>query len=125
MPGAYRKAVSLLMLVAFVLGFFAHAFNTKWLAHEVDHHREALHASIEDSHARQLNFDGSPEPVQSSDAEHKLLHALGHFESVSSAVFNGFGAAPARMGPPSLRLLAPPLAELESPYRPPRSNSLV
>ena len=120
-----HKSVSILMLVIFVMGLCAHGFNSKWLAHEIDHHREMLLASIDHGHAAQPNPEDSPEPIASSDAEHRLLHALGHFESVSSAAFNDFGEPPARMGPLLLSLLAPSLAELESPFRPPRSTSLL
>ena len=120
-----HKSVSLLMLVVFVMGLCAHGFNSKWLAHEFDHHRELLLAPIDHGHAALPTPGGTPEPVPSSDAEHRLLHALGHFESVSSAAFNDFGEPSARTGPLLLSLLAPSLAELESPFRPPRSTSLL
>lgn len=120
-----RKAVSVLVLIIFLMGICAHGFNSEWLAHEIDHHREILLASIDHGHAAQPAPDGNPESVPSNDAEHKLLHALGHFESVSSAAFNGFGESPARTGPLLLSLLAPPPAETESPYRPPRSTTLL
>lgn len=122
MRSPHRKAVALLMLIIFMMGLGAYGFNPKWLAHEIDHHREALTASIDHDRAPQLNAQGDPEPV--SDTEHKLLHGLGHFEQVPSSIFNGLGEPPARTVPllPSLLTLLP--AELESPFRPPRSTSL-
>ena len=120
-----HQSVSILMLVIFVMGLCAHGFNSKWLAHEIDHHREMLLAPIDHGHTALPTPGDTPEPVPSSDAEHRLLHALGHFESVSSAAFNDFGEPTVRTGPLLLSLLAPSLAELESPFRPPRSTSLL
>ena len=120
-----HKSVSILMLVIFVMGVCAHGFNSKWLAHEFEHHNEMLFQSIDLGHAPQPSSEDNPESAPSNDAEHKLLHALGHFESVSSSPVSALGDLSARVPPLLLSLLAPPPAEIESLYRPPRSTSLL
>lgn len=36
MCSSHRKAISLLMLIIFVMGLGAYGFNSKWLAHELE-----------------------------------------------------------------------------------------
>lgn len=126
MRSSHRKAISLLMLVMFfVMSFGAYGFNSKWLTHELDHDRHMPTASIDHNQAPQLDAEGKPAPEPLSDAEHKLLHALSHCEQFASSVLDGLGEPPARIVPmlPSLLTLLP--AELESPFRPPRSTFLI
>ncbi|MFH1818953.1 MAG: hypothetical protein ABIK08_01815 [Pseudomonadota bacterium] len=126
MRSPHRKTISLLMLVIFfVMSFGTYGFNSKWLAHELDHDRHAPTASIDHDHAPQLDAEGNPAPDPLSDAEHKLLHALNHCEQFTSSAFNGLGEPPARTAPLLPSLLTLPEAELESPFRPPRSTSLI
>ena len=103
-----------MLTIFFVMSFGAYGFNSKWIAHELDH-----------DHAPQLAAEDNPAPEPLSDVEHKLLHALSHCEQFSSSAFSGLGEPPARIVPllPSLLTLLP--AELESPFRPPRSTSLI
>ena len=125
MRSTHRKPISLLMLIMFlVMSFGAYGFNSKRLAHELDHDRHALTASIDHDHTPQLDAEGNPVPESLSDAEHKLAHAMSHCEQFASSVVSGFGEPPARIAPllPSLLTLLP--AELESPFRPPRSAFL-
>ena len=113
------------MLVTFVMGLGAYGFNSKWLAHEFDHHREALTASVDPDHALHLDIPGNADPELLSDTDHKLLHALGHFEPVPSSAFNSLGDPPARVFPMLPNVLALLPVELESPFRPPRSTALI
>lgn len=126
MRSPHRKTISLLMLIIFfVMGLGGYGFNSKWLAHELDHDREALAASVDHHHASQLDAQDSPDPEPLSDTEHKLLHALGHFEPVPSSAFIGLGEPSARTAPLVSSWITLPPAEPESPFRPPRSTSLI
>lgn len=126
MRSTHRKPISLLMLIIFfVMSFGAYGFNSKWVAHELDHDRHAPTASIDQDHAPQLDAENNPAPEPLSDTEHKLLHALSHCEQSTSSAFNFPGEPPARIVPllPSLLTLLP--AEFAPPFRPPRSASLI
>ena len=126
MRSSHQKTISLLMLIIFfVMGLGAYGFNSKWLAHELDHDRDALAASADHDHASQLNAQGNPGAEPLSDSEHKLLHDLDPIEPFPSLAWDGLGELPARMDP--LRSLLPALlpAELDSPFRPPRSIALT
>ncbi|MHB1052077.1 MAG: hypothetical protein ACYCZT_03270 [Thiobacillus sp.] len=126
MRSPHRKAVSLLMLFTFiVMSFGAYGFNSKWLAHELDHN-QLTHALLADHHpAPQLATPGNPDADPMSDAEHKLLHAYCHAEQFVNPVFTGIGEPSIQAPPsrPSLLTLRP--SALESPFRPPRNTSLL
>lgn len=125
MPSPSRKSIALLMLVIFVvMSLGAYGFNSKWLAHELDHERQAPVASADRDHAPQPDHDSSPLPEPLSDAEHKLLHACQGQHFVNSG-FYGVQISSARTIPLPPVLLALPPAEIESPYRPPRSLALI
>ena len=125
MRSSRRQAISLLMLITFVMGLGAYGFNSKWLAHEFGHHREALTTSIDPDRGLHLYIQGDADPELLSDAEHKLLHAPGHFEPVPGFALNGHVDPPTRVFPMLPNVLALLPAELESPFRPPRSTSLI
>ncbi|MBX9906191.1 MAG: hypothetical protein K2Y31_17735 [Burkholderiales bacterium] len=114
------------MLIIFVvMSLGAYGFNSKWLAHELDHERQAPVALADHDHTPQLDHESSQSPEPLSDAEHKLLHALYHGQHFVNSVFYGLGISSVRTAPLSPVLLALPLAEFESPYRPPRSLALI
>ena len=125
MRSPHRKPISLLMLIIFfVMNFGVYGFNSKWVAHELDHNRQTLAASTD--HALQLDTKGNPNPVPLSDTEHQLLHAADHFQPLlSSANLDAFGELPAQTIPMLSRLRALPPAELEPPFRPPRFTSRI
>ncbi len=121
-----RKSIALLMLIIFVvMSLGAYGFNSKWLAHELDHERRVSVALADHDHALQLDREGSPAPEPLSDAEHKLLHALYHGQHFVNSVFYGLGISSARSVPLPPVLLALPPAEFESPFRPPRGLALI
>jgi len=121
-----RKSIAFLMLIIFVvMSLGAYGFNSKWLAHELDHDRQASIALADHDHAAQFDSKSSTAPKPLSDAEHKLLHALCHGQHFVNSVFYGLGISSARTVPMLPVLLALPPAEFESPYRPPRSLALI
>ena len=126
MRASSRRIVSLFMLILFLMGLGAYGFNSKWLAHELDHDRQMLDVLTDHDHAPEFNAEGNADPEPPSDSEHQLLHAAGHFQPhLISAILNGFGEAPVRTTPMLSRLLALPPAEIEPPFRPPRAISRI
>ena len=121
MRRSYQKAVSLFMLiVSLMMSLGAYGLDSTMLIHELDHDRQASVVSGDHHHMSQLDAADIPNPEPLSDAEHKLLHALNHFEQLPSWTFVGLGEPTPRLAPalPSLLTLLP--AALESPFRPPR-----
>lgn len=126
MRASSRKIVSLLMLSIFLLGLGAYGFKSKWLAHELDHDRQTLGVLADHDHPPRLDAKGDPDPGPLSDTEHRLLHSAGHFQPLLiSSILDGFGESPARVTPMLPCLLALPPAEIEPPFRPPRTLSRV
>jgi len=126
MRRSYRKTMSLLMLIIIlVMGHGASGFNSKWLAHELNHDREMLTAFLDHDHAQQVDAQDNPGADPLSDTEHNLLHAFGHVDPVPSLTFNGLGEPTAQflLLPPRLLTLLP--AEPEPLFRPPRNTSLI
>ncbi len=117
----HRKTISLLMLIVFIaMSFGAYGPQSKWVIHELHHDPLTTAAATDPPHASLLDDQDNPNHEPLSDAEHKLLHALNHFEQLPSWTFVGLGEPTPRLAPalPSLLTLLP--AALESPFRPPR-----
>lgn len=127
MRSAHRKAVSLLMLITFmVMSFGAYSFSSKWVAHELDHN-QLSHAVLDDDHhqAPQLETQDDPASDPMSDAEHKLLHAYYHAEQFVSSPFTGLGEPSTQAAPSGPGLLTLRPSALESPFRPPRRTDFI
>lgn len=124
MRASSRKIVSSLMLMIFLMGLGAHGFNSKWLAHALDHDCQTFGGLADHDHAPGFNANGDPDPEPLSETEHQLLHGAGYVEPLLlSSSLDGFGALPARVAPMLSRWFALPLVDLEPPFRPPRSTS--
>ena len=119
-----KKAVLLLVLAVFVTGIGAPGFNSKSLAHELDHERHesgmlAGHYHHYDADGLPANSDHASEPL--SDAEHHLLHSACHFPPLLvSSLFDRIGASPVRDAPILSQMLLPPTVEPKPLFRPPR-----
>lgn len=123
MRSSHQKTISLFMLFTFiVMSFGAYGFNSKWLAHEVDHAHQSPGLLAEDAHAPLLEAQSTPNPEPMSDAEHKQLHAYCHAEPFVNSVFSSCGEPSVRVAPSRPALLTLRLSALESPFRPPRNT---
>jgi hypothetical protein len=114
-----------MLILFFVMSVGAYGFNLKRFSHELDHDRQTRTASINHDHAPRLDAKSNPAAEPSNDAEHELLHALSHCELFPNSAVSHLAEPPARTAivlPSALTLLP---AELEPPFRPPRSASLV
>ena len=118
---SHRKNVSLLLLfIALVMVLGTYSFDSKWVAHELAHDRDVVIASVDHQHESL----GDASSASLSDAEHELLHALGHFDVVA-------GLTVKLLDEPSIQTFhltsSFPLlpAELDSSFHPPRTTSLI
>lgn len=126
MRASSRRIVSLFMLILFLVSLGAHGFNSKWLAHELDHDRQTLDLLVDHDHAPQLDAEGNADPEPPSDSEHQLSHFSSHLQPLLiSSILDGLGESPARTTPMPSRLLALPPAQIEPPFRPPRVTSRI
>ncbi len=127
MRGSSRIIIALLMLAVFLAGLGVSGFNSKLLAHELDHDHDsrAAMAVVDHDHALPLSTNGSSDPEPLSDIEHRLLHAANHCQPLPSPTVKFFWEPLARTISmlPSLPVLPP--AALEPPFRPPRSPALI
>lgn len=118
----------ILILLAFVFLMTkggTHGFSSAELAHDFDLHGPS--ESLTSSHIASMALDFSATPMSEplGELEHHLLHAL----SAQHVMVNSFAGiawnsskhrlTPAS-GAPSL-----PKAEIESPFRPPRSSAFI
>ena len=125
MRSRFRQSIALLMLLFFVMSSGAQVFGPKWLAHELDHAREALAASTDHAHALQSAAQSADAPDPDDDVEHQLLHALSHCAQAHCSTLDGMGAPPDRIAPVISPVLAVLLTDVEPLFRPPRSTSLL
>ena len=126
MRASSRKIVALFMLTLFLGGLGANSFNSKQLAHELNHDRQTLNVLADHDHAPQPDAGSNADPEPLSDAEHQLSHFSSHLQPLLvSSMPDSFGGVPTRTTPMLSRLLALPLAEIEPPFRPPRATSRI
>ena len=112
------------MLAAFLASHGGSSFNSKQLAHELDHDSRAVMAVVDHDHAvPSINGSADPEPL--SDIDHLLLHAEHHCQPLPSSTIKFAWTPPARtmLLLPDLPVL--PAAALDTPFRPPRSPALI
>lgn len=116
-----RKITAVLMLLIFVMGLGAYCFNPKLMAHAYEHDRHTLSMLSGHDHPSQ---SGDPTPESMSDADHLLVHSVGHLQlPLIAATLISFGEPSGRMPPLLSHLLALPPAESEPPFRPPRISA--
>lgn len=126
MRTSLKTGVLLLLLIAFLVSSGMPAFNSKWLAHELDHDRQALVLSVDHEHVLQLDDDDKSAAKLLGDTEHQSLHLAGHLQPPLGSSFHvTLGDPPVRQAPLLSRLIALLSIELAPPFRPPRSVSLI
>ena len=126
MRASSRTIVSMFMLILFLAGLGANSFNSKQLAHELDHDRQSLAVLADHEHAQQPGAGSHADPEPPSDSEHQLSHFSSHLQPLLiSSMPDSFGGVPTRMTPMLSRLLALPLAQIDPPFRPPRATSRI
>ncbi len=113
------------MLVMLLMGIGTRGFQSKELVHGLDHHAQASIATLGSAHtgAPETGENSKPEPLD--EFEHQLFHAV-------STPYLLASATPSFSWDASTQILVPvssspslPVAELETPFRPPRSSAFI
>ena len=127
MRGTPRIIIALLMLAVFLASLGVSGFNSKRLAHDLDHDHDgrAVMAVVDHQHASPLGTNGSSDPEPLSDIEHRLLHAVHYYDPLPSSTVTVFWEPRARTMPVLSGLAVLPPAEPEPPFRPPRTPALI
>lgn len=125
MQTSSKRIVALITLIIFMMGVIAYDFNSARFAHDLDHDIHTF--EMTDNHVHTSLFDhDEPASKPLSDADHQLLHSVGHLQPfLTSSIFDGYGDLAVQIITMSSHVLLLPLAEIEPLFRPPRtSNSL-
>ena len=125
MRSSSRILLILLTFVFLMTKGGTHGFSSAELAHDFDYHRPS--ESMTSSHIAPLALDFGANPMSEplGELEHHLLHALSTLHLLVNT-FAGISWNSSKQkltpasGTPSL-----PQAEIESPFRPPRSSAFI
>ena len=125
MRASSKRIVSLITLIIFMMGVLTFHFNSALFAHELDH--EIHYFAMADDHVHTSLFDDDePGSKPLSNADHKLLHSVGHFQPfLTNSIFVGYGDLSLRIAQVVLNTLLVPLTEIEPFFRPPRTSNPV
>lgn len=120
MRSLQRTIIPLLLLSFVVVSLGAYSPGSRALLHQLDHERHLFGLSGEHAHQLAPKADDLAKPQPLSDLEHRLLHALSHFEPVLDASVPMPAPLHADIIPSPPRPLSLPPRVAESPFRPPR-----
>lgn len=113
------------MLVFLLTSMGARGFNPKELVHDLDHHGQATMAALDSAHTNPLEAGNNQQSEPFGETEHQLFHALSTLYLLPSAATSCSWDAPSQVLVPASSSPSLPLAELESPFRPPRSFAFI
>lgn len=125
MRSSARIILTLLMFVFLLTNMGAHGFNFKELTHDLDHHGQTSIATLDGAHTGALGSGGEPNSELLDEFEHQLFHAVSTLYMLASATASFPWDASAQILVPASSSPSLPLAELESPFRPPRSLAFI
>lgn len=125
MRSSSRISLILVTFIFLITKGGTHGFSSAELAHDFDHHGPSESLSSGHSSPLALDFSANPMSEPLGELEHHLLHALSTLHLLVST-FAGISSNSSKhkltptCGMPSL-----PKAEVESPFRPPRSSAFI
>ena len=125
MRSSSRIFLVLLTFVFLIAKGGTHGFGSAELAHDFDHHGPSESLSSSHSAPLALDFSANPMPEPLGELEHHLLHALSTLHLlVSTFAGISWNSSKHKLTPAS-GILSLPKAEIESPFRPPRSSAFI
>ena len=113
------------MLVILLTSIGARGFHSKELVHDLEHHGQTSIATLDGAHTGALESSGEPNSELLDEFEHRLFHAVSTLYTLASATASFSWDASAQILVPAPSSPGPPLAEPESPFRPPRSSAFT
>lgn len=117
--------LSLLMLVMLLTGLGARGFHSKELVHDLDHHGQTSIATMGSAHSGATETGENSKSEALDEVEHQLFHAVGTSYLLTSATASFTWDASAQILVPTSSAPSLPVAELEPPFRPPRSSAFI
>lgn len=113
------------MLVILLTSMGARGFYSKELVHDLDHHGQTSIATMESTHTGAPETGENPKSEPLDEIEHQLFHAAGTSYLLASGTASFSWDASAQILVPASSSPSLPVAELEPPFRPPRSSAFV
>ena len=113
------------MLVFLLTSMGARGFHSKELVHDLDHHGQTSIATLGSAHTDAPGTGENPKSEQLDEMEHQLFHAVGTSYLLASATASFSWDASAQILAPASSSPSLPVAELEPPFRPPRSSAFI
>jgi hypothetical protein len=121
-----RTILSLMLLLFLLASLGARGFHSKELLHDLEHHGQNSNAILDCAHEATAPDNGEKAQSEPFDeAEHHLFHSVSTQYLLASAIGNFSWDASAPILVPASDAPKLPAAELEPPYRPPRSLTLT
>jgi hypothetical protein len=113
------------MLVILLMSMGTRGFHSKELVHDLDHHAQASMATLASAHtgAPEAGENSKSEPLD--EMEHQLFHAVGTSYLLASDTACFSWDASTQILVPASSCSSLPVAELEPPFRPPRSSAFI
>lgn len=113
------------MLVFLLTSMGARGFHSKEFIHDLDHHGQTSIATLDSAHTVAPETGENPKSEPLDEMEHQLFHAVSTLYLLASAAASFSWDASAQILVPASSSLSLPVAELESPFRPPRSSAFI
>lgn len=125
MRSSTRTILSLLMLAFLLASMGARGFHSKEFVHDLEHHGQTSIATLDSAHSDVLAAGENPKPELIDEVEHQLFHAVSTLYLLASSSTSFSWDASPQIWVPHAGFPNLPLAELESPFRPPRSLAVL
>lgn len=125
MRRATRTVLSMLMLVFLLTSMGARGFHSKEFVHDLDHHGQTSVATLDSVHTSSFEPGEASKADPIDELEHQLFHAVSTLYMLASATASFSWDASAQILVPASSSSSLPVAELEPPFRPPRSSAFI
>lgn len=113
------------MLVFLLTSMGARGFHSKEFVHDLDHHGQPSVATLDSAHTSAFESGEEPKAEPLDEFEHQLFHAVSTLYMLASATASFSWDASAQILVPASSSPSLPVAELEPPFRPPRSSTFI
>ena len=113
------------MFVVLLTSMGARGFNSKEFSHDLDHHGQADIVALDYIYEATLKTGEGPGSAPLDEIAHQFLHAVSELHFLASTTVSAPWENSAQILVPASSSPSLPVAELESPFRPPRSSAFI